>query len=53
MEEGEDFTQAESQLILNAVLFALISLEPVHKLNGCYMQQYLDVLPRNLRALLK
>jgi epoxyqueuosine reductase len=53
VEEGEDFTEGETRLILNGVPLDRIPPETVHKLNRCYMQEYLDVLPRNLRVLLK
>jgi epoxyqueuosine reductase len=53
VEEGEDFTEAETELILNGVPLDRIPPETVDKLNRCYMLEYLDVLPRNLRALLK
>lgn len=53
VEEGEDFTESETRLILNGVPLERIPPETVHKLNRCYMLDYLDVLPRNLRALMK
>lgn len=53
VEEGEDFNEAETQLILNGVPLDRIPPETAHKLNRCYMLEYLDVLPRNLRALLE
>jgi epoxyqueuosine reductase len=53
VEEGEAFNEAEAQLILNGVPLDRIPPETVHKLNRCYMLDYLDVLPRNLRALMK
>jgi epoxyqueuosine reductase len=53
VEEGEDFTEAETELILSGVPLDHIPPETTHKLNRCYMLDYLDVLPRNLRALLK
>jgi len=52
-EEGESFNEAETQLILNGVPLDRIPPETAHKLNRCYMLEYLDVLPRNLRALLR
>jgi len=52
VEDGEDFDEAETQLILNGVPIDRIPAETVGKLNRCYMMD-LDVLPRNLRALLK
>jgi len=52
VEEGEDFDEAETQLILNGVPIDRIPAGTVGKLNRCYMMD-LDVLPRNLRALLK
>jgi epoxyqueuosine reductase len=51
-EEGEAFNEAETLLILNGVPLDRIPPETVHKLNRCYMLDYLDVLPRNLRVLL-
>ena len=53
VEEGADFNEAETQLILKGVTLDRIPTETAHKLNRCYMLEYLDVLPRNLRALLK
>jgi len=53
VEEGEDFNEAETDLILSGVPLDRIPPETAHKLNRCYMLEYLDVLPRNLRALLK
>ena len=52
-EEGESFNEAETELILNGVPLDRIPPETTHKLNSCYMLEYLDVLPRNLRALLR
>ncbi|MGB5926194.1 MAG: 4Fe-4S double cluster binding domain-containing protein [Dehalococcoidia bacterium] len=53
VEEGETFNEAETELILNGVPLDHIPSETAHKLNHCYMAEYLDVLPRNLRALMK
>jgi epoxyqueuosine reductase len=53
VEEGEDFNEAETELILNGVPLDHIPPETVHKLTRSYMAEYLDVLPRNLRALLR
>jgi epoxyqueuosine reductase len=53
VEEGEAFTEAETELILNEVPLDRIPPETAHKLKRGYMLDYLDVLPRNLRALLK
>jgi len=53
VEDGEDFNEAETGLILNGVPLDSIPPETAHKLNRSYMAEYLDVLPRNLRALLK
>jgi epoxyqueuosine reductase len=53
VEEGENFTEAETELILNGVPLDRMSPETVHKLNRCYMAEDLDVLPRNLRALMR
>ena len=53
VEEGETFDEAETGLILNAVPLDRLPPETAHKLNRSYMVDYLDVLPRNLRALLK
>jgi len=53
VEEGEAFDEAETELILNGVPLDRIPPETAHKLNRCYMLEDLDVLPRNLRALLK
>jgi epoxyqueuosine reductase len=53
VEEGEAFNEAETELILNGVPPDRIPPEAARKLKRSYMQEYLDVLPRNLRALLK
>jgi epoxyqueuosine reductase len=53
VEEGETFNEAETELILNGVPLDHIPPETAHKLNRSYMVDYLDVLPRNLRVLLK
>ena len=53
VEEGETFNEAETALILNGVPLDRIPPETAHKLNRIYMMESLDVLPRNLRALLK
>jgi epoxyqueuosine reductase len=53
VEEGETFNEAETELILNEVPLDRIPPETAHKLNRSYMLDYLDVLPRNLRALLR
>jgi epoxyqueuosine reductase len=53
VEEGEDFDEAETELILSGASLDRIAPDTAHKLKRCYMHEYLDVLPRNLRALLK
>jgi epoxyqueuosine reductase len=53
VEEGEDFTEAETRAILNGVPLDRLPPVTVHKLERCYMAEDLDVLPRNLRALMK
>lgn len=53
VEGGETFSEAETELILNEVPLDRIPPETAHKLNRGYMLDYLDVLPRNLRALLR
>jgi len=53
VEEGETFNEAEAKLILNAVPLDRMPPETAHKLTRSYMVEYLDVLPRNLRALMK
>jgi epoxyqueuosine reductase len=53
VEDGEDFDEAETELILNRVPVDRLPPKTVHKLNRCYMMEYLDLLPRNLRTLLK
>jgi len=53
VEKGETFTEAETELILNEVPLDHIPPETAHKLNRIYMLESLDVLPRNLRALLR
>ena len=53
VEEGEDFDEAETELILNRVTVDRLPPATARKLNRCYMMEYLDLLPRNLRVLLK
>jgi len=53
VEEGETFNETETALILNGVPPDHLPPETVHKLNRSYMVECLDVLPRNLRALMK
>jgi epoxyqueuosine reductase len=53
VEEGEDFTEAETEIILSGVPLDHVPPETAHKLTRSYMAEYLDVLPRNLRALMK
>ena len=53
VEQGENFDEAETELILNGVPLDRIPPVTVHKLKHCYMAEDLDVLPRNLRALMK
>ena len=53
VEDGEDFDEAETRLILNGGQVDRLPPDTAHKLNRSYMVEYLDVLPRNLRALLK
>jgi epoxyqueuosine reductase len=53
VEDGEDFDETETELILNRVPVDRMSAETVRKLNRCYMMEYLELLPRNFRALLK
>jgi epoxyqueuosine reductase len=53
VEEGEDFNETETELILNGAPLDRIPPATAHKLNRGYMVEYMDVLPRNLRALLK
>jgi epoxyqueuosine reductase len=53
VEDGEDFDEDETALILSGVSPDHIPPETAQKLNRCYMMEYLDLLPRNLRVLLK
>jgi epoxyqueuosine reductase len=53
VEDGEDFDEAETELILNRIPVDRLPTETVRKLNRCYMMEYLDLLPRNFRTLLK
>jgi epoxyqueuosine reductase len=53
VEQGEDFAEAETELILNGVPLDHLPSETADKLNRSYVAEYLDVLPRNLRALMK
>jgi len=53
VEEGETFNEAETELILNGVPIDGMPPDTAHKLTRSYMVDYLDVLPRNLRVLMK
>jgi len=53
VEDGEDFSEAETQLILKKMPADRMPSETVHKISRCYMTEYLELLPRNLRALLR
>jgi epoxyqueuosine reductase len=53
VEEAEVFDEAETESILNGVPLDRLPPETVHKLNRSYMVDSLDVLPRNLRAVLR
>jgi len=53
VEDGEDFDEAETELILNKVPVDRLPSETAHKLSRSYMTEYLEQLPRNFRALLK
>jgi epoxyqueuosine reductase len=53
VEDGEDFDEAETQLILNKAPVERMPPETVHKLTRSYMTDYLEQIPRNFRALLK
>ena len=53
VEEGEDFTEAETQAILNAVPLDRLPPGTADKLNRSYVAEDLNVLPRNLRALMR
>ena len=53
VEEGEDFSEAETELILSGVPLDRIPSATVQKLRDTYMLDYLNVLPRNLRVLLR
>jgi epoxyqueuosine reductase len=53
VEEGENFSESETDSILNGVPLDRLPPETAHKLNRSYMAEYLDVLPRNLRVLFK
>ena len=53
VEEGQNFTKAETEFILSGVPLDRIPPETVHKLNRCYMAEDLAVIPRNLRALMR
>lgn len=53
VKQGEDFSAAETDLILNGVPLERMPPETANKLSRSYMADYLDVLPRNLRALLR
>jgi epoxyqueuosine reductase len=53
VEDGEDFDETETRLILSRVPADHLPPETLHKLNRCYMTEYLELLPRNLRPLLK
>jgi len=53
VEEGESFNESETELILNGVTIDRMPPEMARKLNRSYMVDYLDILPRNLRVLMK
>lgn len=53
VEAGEAFDEAETRLILKEVPRDRLPPETVRKLERGYMLDYLDLLPRNLRTLLK
>ena len=53
VEEGENFSESETDSILNGVPLDRLPPETAHKLNRSYMAEYLDVLPRNLRVPMK
>jgi epoxyqueuosine reductase len=53
VEDGEEFDEAETELILNGVPVDRLPPATVQKLNSCYMMEYLNLLPRNLRALMR
>jgi epoxyqueuosine reductase len=53
VKEGESFNESETELILNGVPLDRMPPDTAHKLTRSYMAEYLDVLPRNLRALMK
>ena len=51
--EGESFDEAETRAILNGAPPDCLPPATVNKLKHCYMLDSMDVLPRNLRALMK
>jgi epoxyqueuosine reductase len=53
VEDGEDFDEAETRLILKGATPDRLPTATVQKLSRCYMMEYLNLLPRNLRVLLK
>ncbi len=53
VEEGETFTQAETDSILNGVPLDHLPPETARKLDRSYLAEDLNLLPRNLRVLLK
>jgi epoxyqueuosine reductase len=53
VEDGEVFDEAETELILNGVPLDGLPAETARKLDRIYMAEDLDLLPRNLRVLLK
>jgi len=53
VEDGEDFDEVETELILNKVPVDRLPSETAHKLSRSYMTEYLEQLPRNFRALLR
>jgi epoxyqueuosine reductase len=53
VEDGEDFDEAETELIFKKVPVDRLPPETAHKLTRSYMTEYLEQLPRNFRALLK
>jgi epoxyqueuosine reductase len=52
IQPGAEFSEEETSLLLNGVPLKKLPAETVKKLEKLYMLEYLDILPRNLKAVL-
>jgi len=53
IQPGAEFSEEETSLLLNGVPLKTLPAATVKKLEKLYMLEYFDILPRNLRVLLK